>query len=111
MRGHYYSNYVNHMWNLFVSSPDAVPSTANEIDRSDWNICKDVFSGLRTLERNLIFARHNPNRSIRESAFRECYENAGLSEQNASIIISIITDTVAVKRGLIAPRKTMQQTT
>ena len=103
--------YVNHMWNLYVSSPETVPATANDIDRADWTICRDVFAGLRTIEQNLILARHNPNRAIRDTAFREYYETVGLSEQNACIIIGSIAKTVAEKRGLIMGRMTREEKT
>lgn len=93
------------MWNLYISSPDAVPSTANDIDRNDWTICRDVFASLRTIEQKLIAARHNPNRATRDTDFRECYETVGLTEQNACVIIDSIAKTVAEKRGLIAPRR------
>ena len=108
-RGTYYTSYVNHMWNLYISHIDQCPPYASVIDRSDWDICRQVYAELRSFEQALVRAYYHPDRASRNDTFRACYENAGISEQNAYIILNAITRTVAEKRGLIAPRGPRQQ--
>lgn len=98
------------MWNLYIANQNAVPPKANDIDRADWAICRDVFASLRDIEQRLILARHSPDRLNRSTLFRDCYETIGLTEQTASLIINSIAETVATKRGLVAQRNHLDNT-
>lgn len=92
------------MWRLFTSHIDAVPDTANDIDRNDWSICRTIYTTLRPFEQSLILARYRSGRYDNGAAFTSCCDAAGISEASAITIMASIMTRTAEDRGLIGKR-------